>query len=134
MFVAEKTESSLKKGLRDGQTVVWFNKKLIGRDDFLLPLIEASLKIESAKYITNSSVVHVKITNKSDAPYVLRNKSEYDFYNTTDLVTISPHGSSIIDVRTLEKKTRFDLQFEVLNAVNAPFEHPTIRFRVRPQQ
>ena len=134
VFVAEKTESSLKKALRDGQTVVWFNKKLIGKDDFLVPLIEASLKIEYAKYIQNSSVVHVVITNNSDAPYILKNKSEYDFYNTTDLVTISPHSSSIVDVRTLEKKTSFNLQFEVLNAVNAPFEHPTIRFRIRPQK
>ena len=39
VFAREKNEKSLKKALLNGQTVVWFNKKLIGKPDYLLSLI-----------------------------------------------------------------------------------------------
>ena len=45
-----------------------------------------------------------------------------------------PHGSTIIDVRTLTKKRKFELQFEVLNALIKPDTHPLFRMVVRPKQ
>ena len=53
----------------------------------------------------------------------MRNQSEYDFYMQPTL-SQSPHGSTIIDVRTLTKKRKFELQFEVLNALVKPDTHP----------
>jgi hypothetical protein len=135
LFIAfEKSQSSLKRALRKGQTVVWFNKKLLGKSDFLIPLINSSLSIRSASYIHNSTIVHAIITNNSDAPYILRNQSEYDFYNTTNLVMVPPHGEAIIDVRTIDKKRKFEMQFEVLNALSAPNTHPVISITVKPKQ
>ena len=104
VFAREKTEASLKKALRSKKTIVWFDKKLIGRKDNLLPLINKCLKVESAKYINNTSLAHIEISNNSDAPFILRNQSIYDFYNSTNLTSIPPHGNSILDVRTIEKK------------------------------
>ena len=134
VFATEKTPAALKRALRGGKTVVWFNKKLLGKREHLLPLINASLSIRSASYIQNSTVVHVVLANNSDAPYILRNQSVYDFYNTTDLVMIPPHGEAIIDVRTIDKKRKFEMQFEVLNALSAPNTHPVIRIIVKPKQ
>ena len=134
VFAREKSKSSLKRALRKGQTVVWFNKKLIGKSDFLIPLISSSLSIRSASYIRNSTIVHVVLANNSDAPYILRNQSTYDFYNNTDLVMIHPHGEAIIDVRTIDKKRKFEMQFEVLNALSAPAKHPIFTILVRPKQ
>jgi hypothetical protein len=134
VFATEKTPAALKRALRGGKTVVWFNKKLLGKREHLLPLINASLSIRSASYIKNSTVVHVVLVNNSDAPYILRNQSAYDFYNTTDLVMIPPHGEAIIDVRTIDKKRKFEMQFEVLNALSAPATHPVFTILVRPKQ
>ena len=134
VFTREKTKISLKKALQKGQTVVWFKKKLIGKEDFLLPLINSSLKINSAKYFANTTVAHVTISNNSDAPYTLRNQSKYDFYNLTDLVMIPAHGEVNIDVRTIEKLRKFKLQFEVLNALTAPQTHPVIDIIIRVKQ
>ena len=64
----------------------------------------------------------------------MRNQSEYDFYNGTNLITIPPHGSAIVDVRTLTKKRKFELLFEVLIAVVMPDTHPLFRIVVRPKQ
>ena len=134
IFAREKNEKALKKALLNGQTVVWYDKKLIGKSDHLLPLINSSLEIESAHYINATTIAHVVISNNSDAPYTMRNQSEYDFYNGTNLITIPPHGSAIVDVRTLTKKRKFELQFEVLNALVMPDTHPLFRIVVRPKQ
>ena len=134
VFAREKNEEALKKALVNGQTVVWFNKKLIGKPDYLIPLMNSSIKIKSAKYINNTTIVHVVMSNNSDAPYTLRNQSEFNFYNATNLVTIPPHGTTIIDVRTITKKRKFALEFEVLNALVEPDTHPIFRVVVRPKQ
>jgi len=134
VFAREKNEKALKKALVNGQTVVWFNKKLIGKPDYLIPLMNNSIKIKSAKYINNTTIVHVVMSNNSDAPYTLRNQSKFDFYNATNLVTIPPHGTTIIDVRTITKKRKFELEFEVLNALVEPDTHPIFRVVVRPKQ
>jgi|TARA_B100001250_G_scaffold240695_1_gene206888 hypothetical protein len=134
VFAREKNEEALKKALVNGQTVVWFNKKLIGKPDYLIPLMNSSIKIKSAKYINNTTIVHVVMSNNSDAPYTLRNQSKFDFYNATNLVTIPPHGTTIIDVRTITKKRKFELEFEVLNALVEPDTHPIFRVVVRPKQ
>ena len=133
VFSRDKTEYGLKNALRKGQTVIWFNKKLIGKSDFLIPLINTSLNVKSAHYIKNSTVAHVVIFNNSDAPYILRNQSKYDFHNTTDLVTISPNSSTIVDVRTINKKRKFELEFEIINALIAPFKHPVVSIIVKPK-
>lgn len=134
VFAREKNEKALKKALKNGQTVVWFDKKLIGKSDYLLPLINGSLKIKSANYINNTTIAHVVLSNNSDAPYILRNKSEFDFYNSTNVINVPPHGSTIIDVRTITKKRKFKLEFEVLNALIKPDTHPIFRLIVKPKQ
>ena len=134
VFAREKTKTSLKRALRKGNTVVWFDKKLIGKPNFLIPLINSSLSVKSAKYINNTTIAHVVLNNNSDAPFTLRNQSIYDFYNATDLVILPAHGETIIDVRTIDKKRKFELLFEVLNALSAPNTHPVIRLNIRPIQ
>ena len=42
VFAFEKTKESLKKALMAGRTVVWFNQKLIGKIENLIPLINSS--------------------------------------------------------------------------------------------
>ena len=134
VFARQKTKNSLKRDLRKGQTVVWFKKTLIGRENFLIPLINSSLNVISAEYLENTIIAHVTISNDSDAPFTLKNKSKYDFYNLTDLVRIPAHGKVNIDVRTIEKMRKFKLQFEVLNALTAPQTHPIINIIVRAKQ
>ena len=133
VFAFEKTNESLKRALKLGKTVVWFNQKLIGKVENLIPLINASLKVETAHYLENTTIAHVVIKNHSDAMYTLRNQSTYVFHNTTDLIIINPHSTMILDVRTLKKKKKFELQFEVLNALSAPSSHPIVRIQVSPK-
>ena len=63
VFAFEKTKESLKRTLKLGKTVVWFNQKLIGKVENLIPLINASLKVETAHHLKSTTIAHVVIEN-----------------------------------------------------------------------
>ena len=67
--------------------------------------------MKSARYIDNTTISHVVLSNNSDAPYTLKNQSIYDFYNSTDLVILPAHSNTIVDVRTIDKKSIFNSLF-----------------------
>lgn len=114
-----RTEAAMKAALFDRRTVVWFQNMLMGRADHLGPLLDASLSISSASY-GQGEILGVGITNVSDASFELKNLSGYTFYRHTDFVTVPPHSTIEIAVKTPTKQTGIDLRFEVLNALTAP--------------
>lgn len=136
IFAKERTEESIKKALFERRTVVWFDDILIGRENMLKPLIEASVKIEEeAEYIETWSgitkVLSVKFTNTSDASYLLYNKSEYTFHTNSDVIMLEPQSVTTIEVKTIDLKSEIDLKFTVLSAVTAPNTHPDVTWKVK---
>jgi hypothetical protein len=114
------------------RTVVYYKDLLIGRDEFLVPLIKESLVVKSASYQGKSSVLSVMIENNTQATFILRNKTEVTFHSDNDVVTLKPGDDNLIEVKTKEKQAGVKLTFEILNAVNAPGMHPTVSWEVRP--
>jgi hypothetical protein len=134
VFAKEKNEDGIKDGLFNRRTVVYFKNLLIGRNEFLQPLIQASLVIKRAVYSDKSNVLTVELENKTNNEFILRNKSVYNFHNINDVVVIKPGDGNIIEVKTRQRITEGKLAFEVMNAVNAPASHPTLtwNFKVQP--
>jgi hypothetical protein len=135
IFARERTEESIKEALFARRTVVWFDDILIGRENMLAPLIEASVTIdEEAEYIETWSgiteVLSVKFTNHSDASYLLFNQSGYTFHSNSDVIMLEPNSITTIEVKTIELKTDLDLKFTVLSGVIAPNTHPDITWHV----
>lgn len=130
VFAKEKTQASIKEALMERRTVAWFHHTLIGREAYLVPLIEASISVKEAKYQGESSVITVLLDNPTHVEYTLENLSEYSFHAHTDIVTVTHAGVTKIEVKTLERKSTFDLKFRVLNGVAAPNTHPEITIRV----
>ncbi len=64
--------------------------------------------------------------NNSDAEYSLKNSSSYRFHNVADILTVAPHHSTTLLVKTITPIESIDLSFEVLNVVTAPGRHPTL--------
>ncbi len=108
------------------RTVAFFKDLLIGRDEYLLPLLKESLKITSATYTAKTTVLKVEIENVTSAAFTLMNKSKYTFHGHSDLVTIAPGEKVVLEVKTKDKLNTIDLPFEVLNAIHAPNSHPSI--------
>ena len=131
VFSKRKNLKDLKRSLFQGRTVVWYNNILIGKNEWITPLINASLTIDSVGFYKKYELGVIKIRNHSDARFILKNKSKYDFYQHSDLVEIEPHSIKQLAVVSGKNISNFDLEFEVLNAVIAPNIHPVKVFKIR---
>ncbi len=125
-FAKEKTEEGLKDALFGRRTVVWFNNTLIGREEFLVPLIQQSLTVEGTSYYGKTSVLTVKINNSSSTDFLLQNKSGFLLHDNADIVTLKAHRTTKIEVKVLQNLPSLKLKFTVLSAVTAPKKNPDI--------
>lgn len=130
VFSKEATIESIKEGLMNHKTVVFFKDLLIGRDEVLVPLIKESLKINSAKYLDKTTVLEVEIENVTSSAFTVQNKSKYTFTEHSDIITLKPGEKTVIQVKTINKLTSVELPFEVLSAINAPKSHPVVSLQV----
>ncbi len=131
IFARERTEASIREALFEGRSAAWFQNLLIGRQDVLEPLVSASISVAKAAYQGPSSVVNVEITNNCDAKYMLKNRGTFTFHNFGDVLTLEPHSTTMVQVKTIEQKAQFELDFEVLNAIIAPKQHVRLRLPVK---
>lgn len=131
VFTKEATVDAVREGLMNRRTVVFYKDLLIGRDEYLVPLIKESLKVSSAQYAPKTSVLQLEIENVTSAEFTLQNKSKYTFHAHSDIVTLKPGEKTLIEVKTKDKLTSIDLTFEVLNAIHAPNSHPTVTIPVK---
>jgi len=126
-FASEKSPESLKEALFKGRTAVWFDNTLVGSAEFLVPLIEGSLQVESPD---NKLVRNVFVFNVSDASYILENLSGFTFHNHSHVVALKAHERTLIQVKTAGSAGPLSLRFRVLNTVTAPGQHAEIEIRV----
>ena len=129
VFAKGKSTKAIKKALFNKQTVIWNRNTLIGREEWLLPLINASLEVVSVEYKKNAA--HISIKNKSDVRFILKNNSSFNFFINSDLVEIPAHDTIELSVITKEVLESFFLEFEVQNAISAPRKHPVIKIEVK---
>jgi hypothetical protein len=134
VFASEKTKESIKEGLENQRTAVWFNNTLIGKPEYLIPLIQESLVVKKTKvresYTGKSFVVSVDIENLSDADYILENQKDFSLHTHADILIAKAHNITNIQVRTLKELPDFDMRFKVLNAVTATDTHPEITLKI----
>ncbi|HSC37511.1 MAG TPA: Sb-PDE family phosphodiesterase [Chitinophagaceae bacterium] len=126
VFAKQRTADAIKEGLVNRRTVVFYKDLLIGRDEFLLPLLQAAVQISSAKYVEKSNVLEVELENKTSATFTLFNKTGYTFHDHGELVTIAPGGKTTVQIKVINRLEAVELKFQVMNAVNAPHSHPDI--------
>ncbi|GJM22015.1 MAG: histidinol-phosphatase [Planctomycetota bacterium] len=129
VFAAERSADSAREALHANRTVAWMNNTLIGRDDVLLPLLEASLQVASVNTRDNDELVHVTLVNHSDASFELANRGDHNFYGQAGLIRVPPHSEVKLGLAG-ETRKEFALEFEVLNAVNAPGKHPRLSLEI----
>ncbi|MEQ6119951.1 Sb-PDE family phosphodiesterase [Reichenbachiella sp. MALMAid0571] len=131
VFTKERTEDGVKDGLMNERTVAWFNNTLIGKNEFLVPLIESSIVVKEVAYSGDTKVAHITIENISDAEYVLENLSDYTLHQHADIINLKPNAATVLEVKTIEILDSFSMKFKVLNAVDAPKSHPEINLQFR---
>lgn len=130
VFARERSKAAIKTALEAGRTAVWHHNTLIGREEHLRPLLDASLAVVDARYLDDTSVLEVQIENRSDAEFVLDSRGDAPFHTRSDLVRVAPQDTTRLVVKPGDRRASVPLSFEVLNAVVAPEAHPTIEFSV----
>jgi 3',5'-nucleoside bisphosphate phosphatase len=131
VFSTDKKEESVKDALFNRRTVVYFNDLLIGRTEWLEPLVKNSLVITSAKYPGKTDVLTVEIENLTNMDFIVQNRSGYTLHEHHDVLTILPGKKNIIKVKTKERLSSVKLEFEILSAVQAPGKHPVVSWEYR---
>jgi len=129
VFAEERTGPAIRQALFDKRTVVWWNNLLLGRPRELLPLLEACLTAGSGRY-GGAPQLTVTLTNSSDARFQLRSRNPFSMPFNFDIIEVPPHGQTDLRLRTGTRLEHLDLEFEVLNALVAPNEHPVITLSI----
>ena len=134
VFAKEKSEAAVKEALFAGRTVVLFKDTLIGKEDFLLPLFEASVKYNRDKIVLKKKeAFNLQVTNSSDVPFVLASQNEKEGISITQNVTLLPRSTGIIKISTSEKAFpgEVELRFKVINLWTSPGAHPVVIIPVK---
>jgi len=133
VFAKEKNEAAIKEALMNRRTVAVYKNLLIGRNEYLIPLIEKSLKVKSATYIGKSNVLSVVMENVSSTEFMFQNQTGLTLHNNNDVITLPAGEKTTIEIKTVDRKKELVLKFLALNGVNAPNTHPTVRFTVKTE-
>ena len=127
VLATERSNLGIREALFDRRTVVWYKNTLMGRPEHLQPLLRASLVAGDAEYVPDTDTAMVRLANRSDARFILENRSGLTFLNAGDLVEIPPHETVELQVKTRVRLDEIALDFVVRNALVAPKEFASMR-------
>ena len=133
VFAEERSPESLKDALFKGQTVAVYNGLMVGREGWLLPLLETSVEVVRSEYLPNTEILQVELLNKTSSDLLFENAMEYTFYSSSPVFEIPARGTYTLNIKTLEIKEEVILKLRALGAYTAPKQHPVVQWRVRPQ-
>lgn len=132
VFAAERSADGIRAALLERRTVVWFKDLLVGRKRELIPLLEASLSVESARYVDDSSTLEAVLVNHSDARLVLRNLTAASLMEHADRFSVPARGRVTVTLKPGKRVPKLAWKLEVQNALLAPAKYPTVTLNIRP--
>ncbi|MCZ6853804.1 MAG: Sb-PDE family phosphodiesterase, partial [Gammaproteobacteria bacterium] len=127
VFVQERSADAIRDALFARRTVIWYKNLLIGRPLDLMPLLKASLTVDSGGYRPGTEVLEVTLTNHSDANLMLENWSGFSI-GEHDIIEVPAHQDKTLYIRTVTRLANVELRFEVLNALTKPGTHPSVEY------
>lgn len=131
VFAKERTAAALREALDQRRTAVWFNHTLLGRVEWLEPLVRAAVEVRVVGYRPDrlrfsiqdrpdTSLLDLELHNRSGSRLVLRPKDGPAPTNEPQVIVLEPQASVRLTVPTGQRLPRVSLGFEVLNALTAP--------------
>jgi hypothetical protein len=130
IFAEERTAESLREALFAGRTAVWYRNLLLGREEHLRPLLEASLVVDKVAFARWNRTVELTLSNRSDADFILENRMPHSVTEAGYPIEIPAHSTKTIVVRTGADAKVLDLRFAVQNALVAPRTPLEVSYRL----
>jgi len=126
VFAKERSLESIKEALFAGNTVAVYNSLLVGKPQFINPLIKASLKVNKLAYMPDTDILEVELENISSSNLLFENQMAYNFYSSSPVFEIPANEVVTLKIKTLEKVSSIILKLKALGAYSAPKTHPVI--------
>ncbi|WP_411031275.1 Sb-PDE family phosphodiesterase [Spongiimicrobium sp. 3-5] len=130
IFAKEKSEASIREALFQRRTVAAYNDLLVGRPEFLNPLLQSCIQITKASYIPDSDILEVVLRNVSSSDLLFENAMPYTFYSRAPIFEAPAKGTVVLQIKTLERMKAVDLRLKALRAYTAPKTQPTLSWDV----
>jgi hypothetical protein len=131
VFAKEKSVESLREALFAGRTVAVYNDLLVGKEEYLKPLLRASIEVVKAEYLGESQVLEVELKNISSSDLLFANQMEYTFYDSSPVFEIPAGGTKTLQIKTLQNKTSITLKLKAIGCFTAPKEQPDVEWELR---
>lgn len=131
VFAKDKSIPSLKEALFEKRTVAAYNDLLIGREEYLIPLIEASVSIKVIGYEPNTQILKIELSNNCSSDLLFENVSLYNFYESSPVFNLAAKSSKTIQLKTLKRQSLTVLTLKALGAYTAPKTHPVVSFELQ---
>lgn len=130
VFARERDLESLKAALFEGNTVAVYNSLLVGKPKFLVPLIKASIQVNTKQYMPGTNILEIELENISSSDLLFENQMDFTFYSHAPVFEIPAGKTIILRIKTLELKEKIDLKLKALGAYTAPKTHPDISWEI----
>lgn len=120
VFAKDKSIESLKEGLFAGRTVAVYNDLWVGKEENLLPLLQASIEVSEVRYYRRSEILEVTLKNNTSSDLTLENAMPYSFHKGPRVFELKAGEERQLMIKTLERLEEVDLRLTALNAYYAP--------------
>ncbi|EAQ99681.1 hypothetical protein FB2170_01936 [Maribacter sp. HTCC2170] len=130
VFAKEKSLKSMKEALFEGRTVAVYNDLLVGKPEYLNPLLKESIVIESAKYLSKTNVLKVELKNISSSDLLFENQMDFNFYDSSPVFEVEAGRTKTVHIKTIEKLTSVQLKLKALGAFTAPKQQPVVEWKI----
>ncbi|CAZ96865.1 Sb-PDE family phosphodiesterase [Zobellia galactanivorans] len=130
VFAEDKTMEGLKEALFAGRTVAVYNDLMVGKAEYLKPLLQKSIAIGKAEYRSKSQVLELQLKNISSSDLLFENQMEYSFYDSSPVFEIPAGETKRLLVKTLDTKTEIVLKLKALGCFTAPRQQPIIEWKI----
>lgn len=120
VFAGSAEMAAVRAALFAKRTAVWFQDTLLGRQSELAPLVKASIVVTSAHYLPETTLVQVRLENRSSVPFQLKNLSDFGDQNNPGSVTLPALGALTLELATGVRLAEISWPVRVLNAYTTP--------------
>lgn len=121
VFATEKTEKAIKEALLAGRTAVYNRNNLLGRDEYLKPIFEAS--VQTATFSPRKGELNVQVHNSSCITFELRAAGKVDNITFPGRLTLHAGKTALAKIKAEEEKPfpeKILLPYTVRNLLLAP--------------
>lgn len=131
VFATEKTEKALKEGLFAGRTAIYNGKYLLGREEYLKPIFEASVQIVSCN--RKQGEINIQVHNSSCVTFELHSSGKIESVSFPEGLTLYA-GKTVLSKIEIEEKQppakELVLPYVVKNLVIAPDKGLPVQLKV----